>query len=302
MTEFFKPYEGRKPYIFVSYSHRDSEKVIGTIRKIHDRHYRLWYDEGIPAGSDWPRNIAVHMQDCRMVLFFLSRTALASPNCLSEISTAAKQEKTILMVRLEEIPSEDMDPRWQSCLKRAVLIDPAAEDSVRAEHILNSPLLTDEFLGTAEDFQNTGAGGGRGSIAGTIAMIIAGLLLFIALSGVTALSTGIIVLRETPSPTPTATPTPVPTPTPTPEPSDPTPTPVPPPPSDPTPTPEPPPSDPTPTPEPPPSSEATPTPAPPPEDTKPEPGNPGDPSEGAGQPEASEPQETMDEEIVNGEM
>ena len=32
MIEFFKPYEGKKPYVFISYSHRDSEAVIDTIR------------------------------------------------------------------------------------------------------------------------------------------------------------------------------------------------------------------------------------------------------------------------------
>ena len=88
MTEFFKPYEGKSPYLFVSYSHRDSAAVIDTIRPIHEQRYRLWYDEGIPAGSDWPRNIANHMRDCRTVLFFMSRTAIASPNCLSEMTTA----------------------------------------------------------------------------------------------------------------------------------------------------------------------------------------------------------------------
>ena len=98
---FFKPYEGKNPFIFVSYSHRDSEKVIETIRPIHEMFYRLWYDEGIPAGSDWPANIANHMRDCAMVLFFLSRTALASKNCLSEISTAERQGKPILMMKLE---------------------------------------------------------------------------------------------------------------------------------------------------------------------------------------------------------
>ena len=93
MSEHFKPYEGRKPFIFVSYSHRNSDRVIDTIRIVHEKMYRLWYDEGIPAGDDWPRYISDHMRDCRMVLFFLSRTALASPNCLSEISTAKKQGK-----------------------------------------------------------------------------------------------------------------------------------------------------------------------------------------------------------------
>ena len=60
--QFFKPYEGKAPYIFISYSHQDSEKVIKTIKPLQDHLYRLWYDEGIPAGSDWPRNIAVHMK------------------------------------------------------------------------------------------------------------------------------------------------------------------------------------------------------------------------------------------------
>ena len=107
MTTFFRPYEGRKPYIFISYSHKDSEKVLETIFPIHEQLYRLWYDEGIPAGSDWPRNIEVHMRNCRMVLFFLSRTALASPNCLSEIRTAVKQGKTVLLLKLEEAPKPD---------------------------------------------------------------------------------------------------------------------------------------------------------------------------------------------------
>ena len=143
MTVFFKPYEGRNPYIFVSYSHRDSEAVIETIRTIHEKHYRLWYDEGIPAGSDWPRNIAVHMRDCRMVLFFLSRTALESPNCLSEITTAARQKKTILLLPLEEIPESGMSSAWQDCLREAVRIAPDDLASGRTENILRAPQMTE---------------------------------------------------------------------------------------------------------------------------------------------------------------
>ena len=122
MTEFFKPYEGKSPYLFVSYSHRDSAAVIDTIRPIHEQRYRLWYDEGIPAGSDWPRNIANHMRDCRTVLFFMSRTAIASPNCLSEMTTAARQKKPILLLRLEDIPENELPAKWKECLRTAVII------------------------------------------------------------------------------------------------------------------------------------------------------------------------------------
>ena len=88
MNRFFKPYEGTRPYLFISYAHKQSEEVVSTIRILHENGWRLWYDEGIPAGSDWPANIASHMQGCAGVLFFESERALESPNCYSEMSTA----------------------------------------------------------------------------------------------------------------------------------------------------------------------------------------------------------------------
>ena len=53
MSRFFKPYEGNRPYLFISYAHKQSEEVVSTIRILHEKGWRLWYDEGIPAGSDW---------------------------------------------------------------------------------------------------------------------------------------------------------------------------------------------------------------------------------------------------------
>ena len=196
MIEFFKPYEGKKPYIFISYSHQNSAEVIETIRLIHNKMYRLWYDEGIPAGSDWPHNIAVHMNDCRMVMFFVSRPALESPNCLSEMTTAARQGKKILLMKLEDIPEAEIPDKWQKCLRTAAVLDPADTPEERAEHILNCPLLTDEYLGVEEDFQTMAERSARRSVASVIAMVVASLLLIAALSGVTALLTGLIKIEE----------------------------------------------------------------------------------------------------------
>ena len=61
MSDFFKPYEGNRPFLFISYAHRQSDKVLDTIRILHEKGWRLWYDEGILPGSDWPANIARHM-------------------------------------------------------------------------------------------------------------------------------------------------------------------------------------------------------------------------------------------------
>ena len=30
MSRFFKPYEGNRPYLFISYAHKQSEEVVST--------------------------------------------------------------------------------------------------------------------------------------------------------------------------------------------------------------------------------------------------------------------------------
>ena len=47
-------YEGNLPFIFVSYAHKDSREVFDLIEKLAARGYRIWYDEGIKPGVEWP--------------------------------------------------------------------------------------------------------------------------------------------------------------------------------------------------------------------------------------------------------
>ena len=139
MSIFFKPYEGSRSFLFISYAHRQSDAVVDTIRILHEKGWRLWYDEGIPAGSDWPTNIAQHMQACERVIFFLSARAMESHNCYSELKAAARLGKPILIVRLEACPVEE---RWLELLtgrEEIPLLESAAE---RAEAILRSGFLT----------------------------------------------------------------------------------------------------------------------------------------------------------------
>ena len=42
MSSFFKPYEGARPFFFVSYAHKQSDAVVDTIRILHDKGWRLW--------------------------------------------------------------------------------------------------------------------------------------------------------------------------------------------------------------------------------------------------------------------
>ena len=207
MSRFFKPYEGNKPFLFVSYSHRQSDLVVESIRILHDQGWRLWYDEGIPAGSDWPANIARHMEACEAVLFFLSGTALESPNCLSEIRTAARLHKPILVLRLEDIePGEE----WDVLPPREKHLTAAETAEGNAELILKSGFLKRRFHHRWTE-----------RIPWRALGLTASLLFFLAAAGAfAALATG----RWSPFPEPEAAPLPVPTPTPT---ATPAPTPVP---------------------------------------------------------------------------
>ena len=40
-------YEGNENYIFVSYAHKDSDRVIPIIEELDAAGFRIWYDSGI---------------------------------------------------------------------------------------------------------------------------------------------------------------------------------------------------------------------------------------------------------------
>ena len=73
-----RPYEGADNYIFVSYCHRDKQEVYPIIERLARDGYRVWYDEGIDPGADWPEVIADHLSRCALCIAFLSDNALNS--------------------------------------------------------------------------------------------------------------------------------------------------------------------------------------------------------------------------------
>ncbi|MBQ7828968.1 MAG: toll/interleukin-1 receptor domain-containing protein [Clostridia bacterium] len=95
-------YGGDNPYIFISYSHKDTARVLPVIAAMQDKGYRIWYDQGIEAGSEWSNNIAKHLRDCSAFVAFVSKYSMASENCLDEIAYAKSNNKPSLMIFLEE--------------------------------------------------------------------------------------------------------------------------------------------------------------------------------------------------------
>ncbi len=96
-----KPYEGRENYIFVSYSHRDSARVFPLIQALNDRGFRVWYDEGIDPGTEWPESIANHLAGSKVCLAFVSPSSAQSINCRREINFTLARNKDFVSVLLE---------------------------------------------------------------------------------------------------------------------------------------------------------------------------------------------------------
>ena len=104
---YFKPYEGDKPYIFISYAHADSDAVMSVVTHMHDHGYRIWYDEGIEVGSEWPECIASHLTGAQLVVAFISNSYMRSDNCRREMHYALSKRLRIINVFIE---NTDMTP------------------------------------------------------------------------------------------------------------------------------------------------------------------------------------------------
>lgn len=102
MKTLLRPYEGTLPYLFVSYAHKDDAAVLKIISTLQSRGFRVWYDEGIEAGSEWPESIASHLERAQLVLAFLSPAYLRSDNCRKEMHYALTKKKPVINVYLEQ--------------------------------------------------------------------------------------------------------------------------------------------------------------------------------------------------------
>ena len=89
-------------YIFISYAHKDADEILPVIRFLQDNGYKVWYDEGIEAGTEWPEYIAQRIKNCAVFIAFISPNAINSNNCRNEINYAVSLQKQFLAVYLRE--------------------------------------------------------------------------------------------------------------------------------------------------------------------------------------------------------
>ena len=151
----FTPYEGGKPYIFVSYAHANSKDVMAVITDMHDRGYRLWYDEGIEVGSEWPECIAEHLRGASLMLAFISKAYMRSDNCRREMHYALMKRIKVINIFLEET---EMTPGMEMQIGNIfALMKYSMPEKLFFDRLYSAPLLTAETLG-GEDEAETASG------------------------------------------------------------------------------------------------------------------------------------------------
>ena len=142
--EDIQTYEGREAYIFISYAHADAEAVLPVLSDLQRRGYRLWYDAGLVAGSEWPEYIARHLAGASLVLCFVSNAYMASDNCRRELHYALSKRIPTLNIFLENaILSPGMEMQLGSNF--ALFKYEMSERQFR-EKLYGAPLLQNEAL------------------------------------------------------------------------------------------------------------------------------------------------------------
>ena len=96
----FDAYIGDEPYLFVSYSHRDTAQVYPVLDTLYDNKYRLWYDESCETGNDFRDELKNKIEGCSGVVLFVSESSMNSPFCGMEILCAKEKNKRIFPIYL----------------------------------------------------------------------------------------------------------------------------------------------------------------------------------------------------------
>ena len=100
-------YRGSDPFVFVSYSHRDEALVEREIELLTARGARIYYDEGIDPGREWPEELASAVENCSAFVFFITSQSIDSRVCRGELAVALQAERPVIPVQLDatELPA-----------------------------------------------------------------------------------------------------------------------------------------------------------------------------------------------------
>ena len=104
-----------EPYVFLSYSSTDRERVLPIIEKLQAAGARVWLDiVNIPPGGNYGLEIAKAIQGSALIVLACTTAAMQSRNVKQEIQLAWKHHKPYLPLLLEPI---DLTPEIEYWLE-----------------------------------------------------------------------------------------------------------------------------------------------------------------------------------------
>ncbi len=135
-----EPYEGKEPYIFVSYSHRNKDIVFPIVERLIKDGYRVWYDSGIKPAEEYNEYIAKHINKCWCFISMITPEYFDSYYCKKEMKYSIRKNKQQYPIYLSEtvLPDEfDMHiGDIQSVSKYKISNEPSFYDELYSAKIL----------------------------------------------------------------------------------------------------------------------------------------------------------------------
>lgn len=141
----FEAYTGDEPYLFVSYSHRDSALVYPILDALYDCKYRMWYDESCETGNDFRDELRERIKKSEAVLLFVSEASMTSPFCGMEIIVAREYSKRLYPIYLDSV---EVPPAFQILLNNTHHGTPDNMDKLVKAMVRDLPPITMDRLTT----------------------------------------------------------------------------------------------------------------------------------------------------------
>ena len=79
------------------------KEVFSVIKRLADSRFRIWYDEGIEPGNEWPEEVGRALTGCSLFIVFMSPQAMESRNVRNEINFASGDNKSIMVINLQPV-------------------------------------------------------------------------------------------------------------------------------------------------------------------------------------------------------
>ena len=97
----FEAYQGKEPYVFVSYAHNDAQVVFNELKRFNDIGIKIWYDEGFSTDSEWRDAVGDTVCKSSLHIVFITPNSVESLNVREEIFLSLGEKIPMIPIFLE---------------------------------------------------------------------------------------------------------------------------------------------------------------------------------------------------------